>query len=110
MYEYFWFSGLMALSVWFSWKAAEHDTIETGQWQVSAHCAAAMAVILSWSRIGNVVLEALRVSLPQPGTPGASLAAVLITALLCAVAVLGAPLGLLLFFHDLAAKKHNRKR
>lgn len=59
IFEYFWFIGLIVVSVAFSLVASRQISRNTGfgRWQLAAHGAALMSIIISWNGVGAVLLK-----------------------------------------------------
>lgn len=63
--EYLWFSALIVISVIFSLIASRQEGSDIGSWQIAAHGAALMSIVISWDGIGAVLLKWFLNNLPQ---------------------------------------------
>lgn len=95
MLEWLWFVGLMVVSLVCAIVAEAHDHdgegVDAGSWQLGSHCAAFMAIAISWERAGAPVLAALRAGLPQAGSQIADFTAYVLIGLAGLVIVGGVP-------------------
>lgn len=94
MLEYMWSIGLMAICVVFALIAERETKGEgfDGQWQIAAHGAALLAIVISWDRTGAVLLKWLLGHLPQTGSQISEFTAYAIVGASGLVVVAGIPI------------------
>ena len=93
----------------------EHDVdyIDATRWQMASHGAALTGLAISWERTGAVLLDALRMTLPQIGTGVASFTAYAVTGIVGLVVVAGVPFATMMListFRESEAAKRSRYR
>lgn len=114
MLEYAWFFLLMVLSVVFALFAETReqrgDSVASGHWQIVAHCAALLAIGISWDRTGGVLLITVLDHLPQGGAGIVELIGYTILGVACLLVILGIPIIAMEMAHMLRIFLRSKKR
>lgn len=108
MLEWLWFAGFMIVSLVCAKVAETRDCGGAGEaaasWQLAAHGAALLSLVISWERIGAPVLMTMRAELPQSGSQIADLTAYALTGFMGLAIVGGIPLLFMMLLYKLAQR------